>query len=115
MSKTVRAYFATENDVESVNADLRTLKVKHVTKDAIPEGYEQHFVVPIAGVNTTGNATGASNGMFAAINGQVDLDEPTGENNRTQVLEFEVDEQDLMQALSILKEHDGHIEKDLLD
>ncbi|MDL4840997.1 hypothetical protein [Aquibacillus rhizosphaerae] len=103
MFKSIQAYFKSENDAESVHAKLNTLNIKNVFVDKVPDGTDFRMVFPL--IN---NGNGAGRTIGAGGIG-INLADSSSDNNRTHVLEFEVEDKDVQDAYKILSENDGHI------
>ncbi len=116
MYKTIQAFFKTENDAEAVKALLNKLKTNDLRVDQLPEeGIGSIFLVPLTygGNNSTGTGTGSPTG---AAGGVIAAAEQSNDDSaREHVLEAKVEEEDLQEALKIIMENDGHVDRDSVD
>ncbi len=105
MSETIEVYFKNENDAESAQAQLRTLKVNQMYLDEMPEDTETRLFVPILPTSGDTNITGSARGPVTPIVSEID-DDLSGPNYPPYLLYVEVETDDYDQAMSILQEHD---------
>ncbi|CQR45996.1 hypothetical protein BN1058_00239 [Paraliobacillus sp. PM-2] len=113
MFNRLQAYFRTENDAEDVRAKLNKVNVKNVTVDTLDTDYDTTFTAPlVARISTSPNAAGMSLYPF-----QVEDDDALYENakDRNVILECEVEEEDFTEALQILYENEGYVDKDIFN
>ncbi|WP_226585077.1 hypothetical protein [Halobacillus litoralis] len=109
MSKAIQAYFQTENDAESAKVDLQSLSVQQETVEAIPEDADLTPVVPVAGSANTGGGTFS---FTDVVSPKKDQHGPLSDQRHlTHVLHFTIKEEEYDRALSIIKNHDGHMNK----
>ncbi|UOQ43684.1 hypothetical protein MUN89_17615 [Halobacillus salinarum] len=108
MAKHVEAYFHTENDAESAKADLQSLEIEHEFIEAIPDDRDLNTIVPVGGSSQFGGTANIS----SVMNTKDIMDDPDG--HLTHLLQFEVDEDRYEEALSIIKQHMGHMDQDHL-
>ena len=106
MFKKIQAYFKSENDAEDVHATLNKLNIQNVLVDQLPEESDRSFIAPL-GINSSTSAS-----IPAAIY-PVPATFGEDESERNNMLEFEVEEEDFVEALNIIKENDGHVNRDL--
>jgi hypothetical protein len=88
--KRIQAYFKNENDAESVKAKLQSLNVNNATVEEIPEN---------------------NDGILDIFRDLIVLDE-SDKQQLTQVLQFEITEEDYQKANAMVKESDGYISRD---
>ncbi|ELK48839.1 hypothetical protein D479_01040 [Halobacillus sp. BAB-2008] len=112
MSKYVQAYFQTENDAEGAKSSLQKLAVEGEMVEAVPEEADLTPIVPLAGSTSTGGGTFT---FTEVISPKHDHEEAlTDKKHLTHVLHFSVEEESLEEALKIMKDHGGHVDKKLL-
>ncbi|MCA0173235.1 hypothetical protein [Bacillus sp. RAR_GA_16] len=116
MSKSLQAYFTTENDAESAKADLQTYSVSQLSVEHIPEDQKLNIDVPIPGQGTATPA-GANNDLFFSN------ETPTGKQEENAdpsekadhkfryLLAFETDESDDTDLREVVSKHNGAMEK----
>ncbi|MYL38318.1 hypothetical protein [Halobacillus litoralis] len=113
MSKTVQAYFQTENDAESAKADLQSLSVQREMVEAIPGDVDLTPVVPVAGSANTG---GGTFNFTEVITPKHDREEALSDKRHlTHVLHFSVKEEEYERAVGVIKDHNGHMNRNDLD
>ncbi|MGJ9458295.1 hypothetical protein [Oceanobacillus sp. CF4.6] len=108
MTKNMIAYFRTENDAESARSTLQTLKVSNLIIDSIPEANEGTAYIPIAPLGPTWGGKG--------VVGFSNLTEDEASHGSdypvTHMLEVQIEEEDIEEAMKILMENNGfEIEK----
>ncbi|WP_182201422.1 hypothetical protein [Paraliobacillus salinarum] len=110
MYKQLQAYFRSENDAEDVRAKLNKLHVQNVQVDTLETDYDSTFTAPlIARIGTTPNTAGMPAYPFKVMD-----DDMLDHNNegRNVSLECEVHEEDFAEALKILSENDGYVDRE---
>lgn len=111
MSETIEVYFKNENDAESAQAQLRTLKINHMYLDEMPEDSDTTIFVPFFSTSVDTNTAGAARGPVAPIISDVRGDN-SGPNYPSYLLFVEVETEDYDQAMSVLQEHDCYMRDD---
>jgi|SRR5690625_2911661 len=111
MSETIEVYFKNENDAESAQAQLRTLKINHMYLDEMPDDSDTTMFVPFFPTSIDTNTTGAARGPVAPIISDV-TDDDSGPNYPSYLLFVEVETEDYDQAMSILQEHDCYMREE---
>ncbi|GGM27599.1 hypothetical protein GCM10011351_11790 [Paraliobacillus quinghaiensis] len=106
MFKKIQAYFKTEDDAEDVHATLNKLNIQNVLVDQLTEESDRSFIAPL-GVN---GSTSAANPVGYPVPSDFEEDD---KKERSIMLEFEVEEEDFGEALNIIKENDGHVNREL--
>ncbi|GAB2568646.1 hypothetical protein [Gracilibacillus alcaliphilus] len=116
MYKSVQAFFKSENDAEKARAALNGLKTNHILVDTLPEdsetlllsplGYTRDASSSIGPMGTAGPASGGILPVFDRISEETDDEEPRG-----YMVDFEVDEEDFQEALRVLMENDGYVNR----
>ncbi|WP_173917148.1 hypothetical protein [Halobacillus sp. Marseille-Q1614] len=114
MKKHVEAFFKNENDAEGARAALQKVAIENDTIEAIPEQKNVKGVVPVLNQSGTSAVTGVA-GFTDFLNPKKDTqraeeDEEAG--HLTQLLQFDVKEEDYQEALSILEENKAHMDQD---
>jgi hypothetical protein len=116
MSKSLQAYFSTENDAESAKADLQTYSVSKLSVEHIPEDQKLNIDIPFPGQGTATPA-GANNDMFFSN------ETPTGKQEENAdpsekadkefhyLLAFETDEADDSDLREVISKNNGAMEK----
>lgn len=105
MSKHIEAYFKSENDAESVHAELNKLKVNNVLIEEMPKDYGGTMLIPFLSINSS---TG-SGGVVPLS--PIKPEQHNSSQDLTQLLQFDVEDEDYEDALTILKENDGYGDK----
>lgn len=119
MYKQIQAFFASEDDAETVKAQLNKLKTNDLLVDEIKDDDQRTLL--LAPLAFSGNRTSGSHagGAFipAMVSGGNSEDNPEWEDNeaRTYTLEGEVEEEDYHAALEIIKDGDGYVDKNFFD
>ncbi|GAE92090.1 hypothetical protein JCM21714_1071 [Gracilibacillus boraciitolerans JCM 21714] len=116
MYKAIQAFFKSENDAETAKADLNKIKANNIRVDHLPESDRTLLLTPLAysGNNTSG--MGAGGGIVAAFTKNNEGKGVTGDNkSRDYTIECEVAEDDYQEALKIIMENDGHMDKKMLE
>ncbi len=69
MYKAIQAFFKTEDDAETVKADLNKLKANDIRVDKLPEADHTLLLTPLtyAGNGTTNSGGGAGTGVIGAF------------------------------------------------
>ncbi|UOQ49991.1 hypothetical protein MUN88_07990 [Gracilibacillus caseinilyticus] len=114
MYKPLQAFFKTENDAESVKADLNKLKTNDIRVDQLPDADHTLILTPLtySGNNTSG--MGAGGGIVAAFR-QDDEGLEVDNDPREYTLECEVSEDDFQEALRIIMDNDGYVDQESFD
>ncbi|SHM71386.1 hypothetical protein [Gracilibacillus kekensis] len=118
MYKAIQAFFKEEDDAETVKADLNKLKSNNIRVDKLPEADRTILLTPLtyAGNGTTNAGGGAGAGIIGAFTRD---NEGAGINTdnspREYTVECEVEESDYQEALKIIMENDGHMDKNALE
>ncbi|WP_347551917.1 hypothetical protein ABFG93_07350 [Pseudalkalibacillus hwajinpoensis] len=116
MSKTLQAYFTTENDAESAKTDLQTYSVNYLSVEHIPEDQKLNLDIPYPGQGTATPA-GANNDLFFAnqtpTGKQEENADPSEQGDREfrYLLAFKTDENDDTDLREIVSKHNGAMEK----
>ncbi|WP_091482609.1 hypothetical protein [Gracilibacillus orientalis] len=114
MYKAIQAFFKTEDDAETVKAELNKLKTNDIRIDHLPDAAQTLLLTPLAysGNNTSGMGTG---GGFVAAFTRTDNGETVDNTSREHTVECEVEENDYPEALKIIMDNDGYVDKDVLE
>ncbi|MFC4023449.1 hypothetical protein ACFOUV_06370 [Oceanobacillus longus] len=108
MTKNILAYFKTENDAESARSALQTLKVSNLIIDSLPEANEGTAYIPIAPLGPTWGGKG----IVGFSNLIEDEASHGGDNHITYMLEGQIEDEEVEEAMKILMENNGfEIEK----
>ncbi|MGG1686061.1 hypothetical protein [Pseudalkalibacillus sp. NRS-1564] len=116
MSKSLQAYFTTENDAESAKADLQAYSVSQLSVEHIPEDQKLSIDTPVQGQGTATPA-GANNDLFFSnetpTGKQEENADPSEEADREfrYVLVFNTEEQDDTDLREVVSKHNGAMEK----
>ncbi|MCP3032087.1 hypothetical protein LF817_12090 [Halobacillus sp. A1] len=117
MTKHIEAFFRTENDGESAKAELQKLSTQNEMVEPIPEQSRLTGVVPV--LNQSQSSGGVAAGGVAGFGDFLKSDKntsredtPTDVEHLTYLLHFDVKDDEYQEALSILKNHDGHMDQD---
>lgn len=116
MSKTLQAYFPTENDAESAKADLKSYSVNNLSVEHIPEDRKLSIDIPGSGQGTDTPA-GANNDLFFSnqtpTGKQEENADPSEQNDKefSYVLSFETENSDDTELREIVTKHNGAMEK----
>ena len=106
----LRAFFKTEDDVQSVEAELHRLHVNNVIADEIPADDSNAFTgIPLFATTTSSTANTGSSNLAAAFLG--DEGDAEDSSSFSRVLEFQVTEGDYQEALRIVANNGGRVEK----
>lgn len=115
MTKRIEIYFTNENDAESANLKLETLRVSNNFIDEMPGDTEQkQLYVPFATTNLGSTGTpGMINPIgVAAVNTKNDQPQGSRDSNEdkiTHMLQFDIVAEDYDEALAILNEFDCYM------
>lgn len=108
MFKPLQAYFKSENDAEDVRTKLIKLNVRKVMIDELPENGDHKFVMPL----TDGGGMTTSMLGTPVYPVRLDDDDPGESDSGFQIiLECQVEEKDLNEALEVVKDNGGHVDK----
>ncbi|WP_404455978.1 hypothetical protein [Oceanobacillus kapialis] len=107
MSKSFVAYFKSENDAETAKAKLEKLRVSDMLVDELPNGDKRATYFPIVGIGTPGSMSTGSGAMGI---GMADVTDDHDEKSQklTHLLEGKVEQEDYVEAISILAESNGY-------
>ncbi|UOR13352.1 hypothetical protein [Halobacillus amylolyticus] len=89
MTKHVEAYFKTENDAESAKASLQKIEIENELVEPIPD----------------------DSSLLARLVPLSNFKNPGSDRHLTHLLQFDVKEEGYKSALSIIEEHDGHMDQ----
>ncbi|MFZ4452396.1 hypothetical protein [Salibacterium aidingense] len=106
MAENLQAYFYSENDAEDVRIKLQKLKVDNVLVDHIPDGTDFTVLVPLQGASTGSGAGGIVPGAVS-----LHKDDKGDGKDLNHIVQFEVEEKDKPEALAIIKENNGYMDK----
>lgn len=113
LTKHIEAFFKTENDAESAKADLQKLTIEHEMVEAIPDEADLTTVVPIAGSSNTG---GGTFNFTEVLEPKYDENGALSDKRHlTHILHFYIQEEEYDHALNIIKDHEGHMNKNHLE
>lgn len=116
MYKRIQGFFRSEDDAETVKAQLNKLKTNDLLVDEIQGEQETMILAPLA---FSGNSTspGQAGGGFVAamVNADDDNTEHSDNSPRNFIIEGEVEEEDYQAALEIIKNGDGYVDKNFFD
>ncbi|MGP4039311.1 hypothetical protein ACTWP4_05280 [Gracilibacillus sp. D59] len=110
MYKSVQAFFKTEDDAETVRADLNKLKTNDIRVDHLPEADRTLILAPITFTGNYSTGMGAGGGILPAI-ATTNSGEEVDDTPREHTIECEVAEDDYPEALKIIMENDGYVDK----
>lgn len=99
MSRKILAYFDSENNAESARSALQVLRVNNIIVDQLPDTDEKISYVPLIPI-------GQSWGAIGTI-GLRNHDAEGSEGQVTHLLEAQVEEEDLDEAMQRLIENNG--------
>lgn len=109
MAESIEVYFKNQNDAESAQANLRTLKVNHVYVEVMPEDVDTSLFVPFF-PRPVDSGTVASGGVGSVPPILPEIrKEVSGPNYPSYLLYVEVETEDYERVLSILEEHDCYV------
>ncbi|KAB8137527.1 hypothetical protein F9U64_09015 [Gracilibacillus oryzae] len=112
MAKYIQAFFRTEDEAESVRVELAKVNASEVRVDHLPERSGNLFLAPLTYTGSNASSVGSGGYIPAfSINDSDDVDN----SPRDYTIEFQVAEKDYGEALQIIKESDGYVDKDTLD
>lgn len=116
MTKRVELYFKSEDDVESVQANLNTLKVNNLTIEEMTDDTDTKMFAPFlpTNVSSTGINNGAAFGFpspFTSIIANNNDDDHFANDRITHLLRVDVEEEDFEQFLNIIKNYDCYVAK----
>lgn len=114
MYKPIQAFFKTEDDAETVKANLNSLEVNDIRIDEMPDADRELLLTPLAYSGNQPNASGAGGGMIAAFV-RTDATKLGDDSPRKFTIECEVEEEDYQKALKFIMDHDGYVDKNLFD
>lgn len=106
MIKNIEVYFKNENDAKSAEAELRTLKLKDIYVEEMPEDSKPTSFIPLiprsmdSGVAATGGV-----GSVTPFIPSKEAESP-GPNYPPYLLHVELEGEDWDKAMEILQEHD---------
>lgn len=104
----IHAYFKSENDAEAAKAKIQTLHVSHVLVDSIPEKKGMSFILPPLNYSTADSLAPARAPAKAYM--LLNVKEQDSRLNLTHVLEFQVSEKHLDNALEQLRTNNAYID-----
>lgn len=115
MSKTLQAYFPTENEAESAKADLKNYSVDSVSVEELTEDNSPSVDTPDSGQGSATQA-GANNDLFFSNQTptgkqEENADPEQGDKQFSYVLSFETTEDDDTELREIVTKHNGAMEK----
>lgn len=111
--KQVELYFKNENDAQSAKSELNKFKVKNVAIEKMEEGSRNGLFIPIFSPYW-GAGGGVAGGSIPSYNedskgsSEVEQSKNADPKYMSQLLRFEVSEEDYDEVLSVLKEYDPH-------
>ncbi|CDQ20403.1 Glyoxalase/Bleomycin resistance protein/Dioxygenase superfamily protein [Halobacillus karajensis] len=109
MTKSVQAYFATENDAESAKASLQSLSIGRETVEAIPEDTDMTPIIPVAGSTNSG---GGTFNFTEVVSPKQDHEHAKSDKKTlTHILHFTLPAEEIERALQIIKDHKGYINR----
>lgn len=114
MTKNIRAYFKSENDVESARASLQRLRVSNLFIDELPEEERENNYVAILPLGSASNSTSIGTGVAGANTGAgvgnigAAFDDGDDNNQITHILEGQVEDEDYEEAQAVLAENRGY-------
>lgn len=106
MSETIEVYFKNENDAESAQAQLRTLEVKHMYVEEMPEDTDTALFVHFFPTNIDSTTAGSTGVVPASPIISGEREELAGPNYPSYLLYVEVETEDYDEAMAILQEHE---------
>ncbi|QGH36606.1 hypothetical protein GI584_22240 [Gracilibacillus salitolerans] len=115
MYKAIQAFFKTEDDAETVRAELNKLKTNDIRVDHLPDADRTLLLTPLAysGNNTSG--MGAGGGIVAAFTTNDNGETINDDTPREHTIECEVAKDDYPEALKIIMENDGYMDKNAFE
>lgn len=112
MGENIDVFFKNENDAESAQAELRTLKVRNMYVEEMPEDADTTLLVPFFPTNIESSAGAAGNvGPITPIISDAGKD-VDGPKYLSHLLHVEVETEDYNEVLSILEKHDCYSHKE---
>ncbi|WP_377891083.1 hypothetical protein [Alkalihalobacillus sp. R86527] len=115
MSKTLQAYFPTENEAESAKADLKNYSVNNVSVEEVNEEKNLSVDTPDSGQGSNTEA-GANNDLFFSNETptgkqEENADPEQNDKHYSYMLSFETTEEDDTELREIVTKHNGAMEK----
>jgi len=108
MTETIEVYFKNQNNAESAQAQLRTLKVVHMYIEEMPKDTDATLYVPMFPTSIYTNTTASARGPITpALSGVVD--DVSGPDYPSYLLYIEIETDDYDKAMSILQEHEYYV------
>lgn len=115
MTKTIKAFFKNENDAEAALAKVQKLKVLNAYIDTVPDEEGSTFVFPINNLGTGGSSMVGTPMVSNKINTlENDDDKEASINNFSHMLEFEVKEDHVKEAIQELRDTEAYFDKQVL-
>lgn len=109
MTESIEVFFKNENDAESAQAELRTLKVSQMYIEEMPEDANTTLFVPFFPTNVDSTTAGLGGVSPAAPIISEVADNSPGPNYPSYLLYVEVETEDYDRVLTILEEHDCYM------
>jgi len=111
MTETIEVFFKNENNAESAQAQLRTLKVVDMYIEEMPEDARTTLYVPVFPASLDTNTTGSARGPITPALSSV-VDDVSGPDYPSYLLYVEIETDDYEQALEILQNHEYYVRKE---
>jgi hypothetical protein len=102
MTKEIRAYFKSEDDLLSAEASLKKLHIHDVRLDEITNSEDFYTIFP--------NFTGIQSSTNAGLSIAGILENSSSEENTIHVLEGNIVENEYQKAVEIIRENDGSLQ-----
>jgi|SRR5699024_27912 len=110
MAETIEVYFKNENNAESAQAQLRTLKVIDMYIEEMPKDARTTLYVPVFPASLDTNTTGSARGPITPALSSV-VDEVSGPDYPSYLLHVEIETDDYDEAMKILQDHEYYVRK----
>ncbi|MFD2704546.1 hypothetical protein [Salibacterium lacus] len=115
MTTSMQAYFFTENDAEDVRMKLQKLKVQQVMVDEIPGHTDYNLLIPLqSGSTGSGGGSVIPGAVPFKEGGDEETDPAAGSRKLNHIVEFEVDDSEIEDALTVIQENNGYMDKNTI-
>lgn len=114
MYKPIQAFFKTEDDAETVRAELNKLKTNDIRVDRLQDTDRTILLAPITFSGNYSTGMGAGGGG-SIVPGFITQDVEGNDDPREFTVECKVAEDDYPDALKIIMENDGHVDKNAFE
>ncbi|SFL73215.1 hypothetical protein [Salibacterium qingdaonense] len=115
MAASMQAYFFTENDAEDVRMKLQKLKVQQVKVDEIPGDTDYNLLIPLQSGSTGSGGRSIIPGAVPFKEGGDEETDPSSVSGKLNyIVEFEVDDSEVEDALALIQENNGYMDKNTM-